>query len=71
MKSIKQEDCDECLSAIAAFYTTDFDPAQQKLHLDVLSSNFLADLHGSVTVIDDREYRGNWFQKLLLCCNLF
>ena len=56
MKSIKQEDCGECLSAVAAFYTEDFDPAKLKLHLDVLSSNFPADSRNSVTVIVVREY---------------
>jgi len=51
VKSIKQKDCSECLSAVAAFYTTDFDLAQLKLHLDVLSSNFPADSRGSITVL--------------------
>ena len=56
VKSIKGENYDDCLTAVTAFYTTDFDPAQLKLHLAVLSSNFPADLCGSVTVLDVRDY---------------
>ena len=35
LKAVKQESYDEYLIAVTEFYTSDFDPAQLKLHLDV------------------------------------
>ena len=40
IKAVKQESYEECLTSVTEFYTTDFDAAQLKLHLDVLASNF-------------------------------
>ena len=40
LKAVKKESYEEYLTAVTEFYTSDFDPTQLKLHLDVLTDNF-------------------------------
>ena len=56
LKAVKQESYDEYLTAVTEFYTSDFDPAQLKLHLDVLSCNFPVSLQQDATVMDVRKH---------------
>ena len=56
IKAVKQESYEECLTAITEFYTTDFDAAQLKLHLDILASNFPVTLRRAATVMDVRKH---------------
>ena len=56
LKAVKQESYDEYLTAITEFYTSDFDPAQLKLHLDVLASNFPVSLQQDATVMDVKKH---------------
>ena len=56
IKAVKQENYEECLTAVTEFYTTDFDADLLKLHLDVLASNFPVSLQRSATVMDIRKH---------------
>jgi len=56
LKAVRQESYEECLTAVTSFYSTDFDTTQLRLHLNVLASNFPADLHNTATVMDVRRH---------------
>ena len=56
LKAVKQESYEEYLTAVTEFYTSDFDPAQLKLHLYVLSSNFPVSLQQDSSVMDVRKH---------------
>ena len=56
LKAVKQESYEEYLTAVTEFYTSDFDAAPLKLHLDVLASNFPVSLQRDATVMDVRKH---------------
>ena len=53
---MKQENYEECVTAITELYTTDFDADLLKLHFDVLASNFPVRLQRFATVMDIRKH---------------
>ena len=52
-------DFEEPLTTVTSFYQSDFNPAQLRLHLDILASNFPdtppAEKH-AISVMDIKEY---------------
>ena len=56
LKAVKKESYEEYLTAVTEFYTSDFDPTQLKLHLDVLADNFPVGLQQDPTVMDVRKH---------------
>ena len=55
LKAVQKKDLEDCLTTVTSFYQSDFDPAQLRLHLSILASNF-PDKNASVSVMDIKKY---------------
>lgn len=56
LKAVKKEEFEECFNTVTKFYSSDFNPSQLRLHLDILSANFPDDCRASATVLDIRNH---------------
>ena len=56
LKAVQKEDFEECLTTITAFYHSDINAAQLRLHLLVLASNFPDNDRATASVMDIRDY---------------